>query len=110
MEEPWHEEGMLARELAQCPRQVDSGPGELVEGTGWKKQIHDKGRWLGSGDCHHNGGGGKQSSAPMATWPGLMKCEGGQDSAVLSWDGAAMLALGSHVSRLLLGAFTDFSP
>lgn len=46
----------------------------------------------------------------MATWPGLMKCEGGQDSAVLSWDGAAMLALGSHVSRLLLGAFAGFSP
>lgn len=61
MEEPWHEEGMLARELAQCPRQVDSGPGELVEGTGWKKQIHDKGRWLGSGDCHHNGGGGSKA-------------------------------------------------
>lgn len=32
LEEPWHEEGMLARKLGQCPWQLDSGPREVVDG------------------------------------------------------------------------------
>lgn len=32
LEETWHEEGMLARKLGQCPWQLDSGPREVVDG------------------------------------------------------------------------------